>query len=173
MLTENRCQSSQIACTKFKNIKKTTIGKGGFTIVYCANWNDRNQNFDRFNSLKLIHKSENYLQKFIKEKTYCDIGLEILTPPKSYKLAMICICPHAFTSLNLNSGVVLQNDLKNAYIADLKLSNYSSKKTSVVSKEASNEASDHYLFSKIIWEILIHNKELGRLPSTAKIDETL
>ncbi|KAF0562318.1 kinase-like protein [Gigaspora margarita] len=156
MLAENKYQLSQISCTKFENFKKMTIGKDGFTIVYCANSNNRNQNFDRFNSLKLIHKSENYLEKFIKEKTYCDIGLEIPTP-KSYKLA---ICPNVFNHLNLSSGNILPNDLKIAYIADLELSKNSLK----------IKADDHYLFGMFIWEILIHSKEL---PSAAKIYEAI
>ncbi|RIB14351.1 kinase-like domain-containing protein [Gigaspora rosea] len=107
-------------------------------------------------SLNFLHKCNIVHQNL---KTYCNIGLEI-PAPKNHKLA---IFPNIFNHLNLSSGIILSNDLKNAYIADLELST----KFNISSK--SNSENEVYLFGMFIWEILIHSKELGRLPSAEKI----
>ncbi|RIB26688.1 hypothetical protein C2G38_2162739 [Gigaspora rosea] len=74
ILTENEYQLSWIPYDDFTKIEK--IGKGGFATVYYAIWYDKRQNATIPVALKLLHKSNNYYEEFIKLKAYCDIGLK-------------------------------------------------------------------------------------------------
>ncbi|RIB27682.1 kinase-like domain-containing protein [Gigaspora rosea] len=52
------------------------FGKGGFATVYHARWNHKREYVYRSVTLKLLNKSNNYHEEFIRElKAYCDIGL--------------------------------------------------------------------------------------------------
>ena len=65
ILKENKYQISWISYDEFKGIEG--IGKGGFATVYCAEWFYKSQNVDRIVALKLLHKSNNYRDDFIRE----------------------------------------------------------------------------------------------------------
>ena len=62
---ENKYQLSWISYDDFEYINE--IGKGGFATVYFARWYDKSLNLYREVALKLLHKSNNYREEFIKE----------------------------------------------------------------------------------------------------------
>ena len=71
ILTENKYQLSWIPYDDFKIIAE--IGKGGFATVYVAEWIDKSLNCLRTVALKLLHESNNYHEKFIKEVIFINI----------------------------------------------------------------------------------------------------
>jgi serine/threonine protein kinase len=71
ILTENKYQLSWIPYEDFKIIAE--IGKGGFAIVYAAEWIDKSLNCLRAVALKMLHESNNYHEEFIKEVIFINI----------------------------------------------------------------------------------------------------